>query len=150
MAPAAHRTHRLTPTFRRSVVARWTLCEADGTLEQTALREAWEEVGVVPAQVEIVTTLSSVWIPVSNFAVLPVVGLAATRPTFAANTDEVALVIEASLRALCAPEARQSAPRSLSGQTYNVPFFAIQGHEVWGATALVLGQLINRLVGVRG
>src|SRR3954453_20336105 len=54
----------------------------DNTLADTALREAWEELGISPGTVEIVTSLAQVWIPVSNFRITPYVGLTPARPTF--------------------------------------------------------------------
>lgn len=121
--------------------------EGDGTLERTALREAWEELGIPPEQVEMITSLHPVWIPVSNFLVLPVVGLATARPPFKPGPGEVALLVEASLRHLTMPEARQTTMRVLRGSEWDVPFFAVGNHQVWGATALILAQLVNRVQG---
>ncbi len=98
-----------------------------------------------PGDVEVVATLTPVWIPVSNFVVLPVVGLLAARPAFIAATAEVAEVVEAGLRTLMAPATRRATTREVRGQLFHVPYFAVAGHEVWGATALVLAQLVNRL-----
>lgn len=90
-------------------------------------------------------TLTQVWIPVSNFTVLPVVGIAAQRPQWQLSTGEVGLVVEAALYTLLDPATVQVRRRVLRGQEYDVPFFAVEGQEVWGATALVLAQLVNRL-----
>jgi 8-oxo-dGTP pyrophosphatase MutT (NUDIX family) len=119
--------------------------ETDGTLEQTALREAWEELGIIPAEVEPVATLMPVWIPVSNFLILPVVGLAAARPAFAPARDEVAELVEVPLRMLSLPTTRQTVYRQIRGVDCAVPCFAVAGHDVWGATAIILAQLLNRL-----
>ncbi len=119
--------------------------ESDGTLEQTALREAWEELGIVPAEVEVVGSLMPVWIPVSNFLILPVVGLAATRPSFAPARDEVAELVEVSLTVLGRRTTRRMVQRLIRGVDCAVPCFAVAGHEVWGATAIILAQLLNRL-----
>lgn len=53
---------------------------SDTSLEATALREAWEEVGVEPSTVSIIGTLDDTWIPVSNFELRPFVGTIAERP----------------------------------------------------------------------
>lgn len=121
--------------------------ETDGTLEQTALREAWEEIGVETTQVEVVATLTQVWIPVSNFTVLPVVGITDLRPQWTVSAGEVGVIIEAPLTTLLDPTVVHMRQRLLRGQEYEVPFFAVEGHEVWGATALVLAQFVNRLRG---
>ena len=118
---------------------------ADGTLEQTALREAWEELGIVPESVQIVATLTPVWISVSNFRITPFVGFALERPRFVPATSEVAALVEAPLRLLADPAIVHSETRDLRGQAVHIPYFAVQGHKVWGATALVLAQLLGRI-----
>lgn len=117
----------------------------DRTLSQTALREAWEEIGVDPLTVEIVTELTSVWIPVSNFRITPIVGLTNARPRFVPAPAEVAAVVEAPLNRLADPAIVRSELRELRGRMVHIPYFALDEHKVWGATALILAQLIGRL-----
>jgi 8-oxo-dGTP pyrophosphatase MutT (NUDIX family) len=119
----------------------------DKTLSQTALREAWEELGVEPETVEIVTDLMPVWIPISNFRIMPFVGLTHERPIFRPAPAEVAAVVEAPLSRLADPACIQSELRELRGQMVHIPYFALDEHKVWGATALILAQLIGRLRG---
>jgi 8-oxo-dGTP pyrophosphatase MutT (NUDIX family) len=118
---------------------------ADETLDRTALREASEELGIVSSDVEIVTSLTPVWIPVSHFRITPYVGIAAQRPRFTPAPAEVAMVIEAPLATLTDPRNIQSEVRELRGGMVQVPYFAVGDHHVWGATALVLAQLVGRL-----
>jgi 8-oxo-dGTP pyrophosphatase MutT (NUDIX family) len=118
---------------------------ADETLARTALREAWEEIGVEPLTVEIVTDLTPVWIPVSNFRITPIVGLTNARPQFMPAPAEVAAVVEAPLNRLADPSLVRSELRELRGRMVHVPYFALDEHKVWGATALILAQLIGRL-----
>ncbi len=118
---------------------------ADETLDRTALREAWEEIGILSADVEIVTSLTPVWIPVSNFRITPYVGFAAQRPDFTPSPAEVAQVVEVGLRTLADPRMVRSEQRELRGGMVQVPYFAVSDYQVWGATALVLAQLIGRL-----
>ncbi len=117
----------------------------DETLDRTALREAWEELGIVSAEVEIVTALTPVWIPVSNFRITPYVGFLTQRPQFTPAPAEVAIVIEAPLATLSDPRTIRSEHRLLRGATVQVPYFAVGEYHVWGATALVLAQLVGRL-----
>ncbi len=117
---------------------------ADGALEQTALREAWEELGVPPRHVEIVATLSPVWIPVSNFRIMPFVGIIPERPPFRLAAGEVAELLETPLSAFRRPDALQGESRELRGHRLHVPYFAIDNHKVWGATALVLAEFVAR------
>ena len=119
--------------------------DEDGSLERTALREAEEELGISTAAIEVVATLLPFWIPVSNFTILPVVGLTAECPHFSPARAEVALLLEAALTTLCAPATRQTRVREVRGQRFHAPYFALHDHEVWGATALVLAQLVGRL-----
>lgn len=116
----------------------------DGTLEETALREAWEELGVPPRHVEIVATLSPVWIPVSNFRITPFVGFIPERPPFRLAAGEVAELLETPLSAFRRPDVLQGESRELRGHRLHVPYFAIDGHKVWGATALVLAEFVAR------
>ncbi len=120
---------------------------ADGVLEQTALREAWEELGVPPQHVDIVATLSPVWIPVSNFRITPFVGFIAERPPFRLAAGEVAALLETPLSALRRPDVLQGERRELRGRRVRVPFFAIGDYKVWGATALVLAEFVARVYG---
>lgn len=120
--------------------------ETDGDLQHTALREAWEELSIPPDAVTIWTALTPVWIPVSNFQITPFVGWTDRRPTFVSAQAEVAEVIEAPLRLLMEPEIIHSETRERRGAAMYIPYFAVNGHQVWGATALVLAEVVGRLL----
>lgn len=110
------------------------------SLEQTALREAQEEVGADPAQVEVLGALSPVYIPPSNFCLHPFVGYTQYRPDFQMFAAEVAEIIEAPLAALLDPASAREEDWDVQGQTRHVPFYQIGPHKVWGATAMVLAE----------
>jgi 8-oxo-dGTP pyrophosphatase MutT (NUDIX family) len=114
----------------------------DKDLIQTALREAHEEVGIDPAQVNVLGQLSDLYIRPSNSLVLPVVGWTSERPAFLPDTREVALLIEASLLEFLDPTNRRTEVWELANRTANVPLFGIQNQTVWGATAMILGELL--------
>jgi 8-oxo-dGTP pyrophosphatase MutT (NUDIX family) len=114
----------------------------DGDLLQTALREAHEEVGVDPAQVSILGQLSTLYIRPSNNLVLPVVGWSAERPTFLPDAREVALLIEASLLEFLDPANQRTEVWELQNRTANVPLFGVRNQIIWGATAMILGELL--------
>ncbi|MCC6454403.1 MAG: CoA pyrophosphatase [Caldilineaceae bacterium] len=114
----------------------------DGDLLHTALREAHEEVGVDPAQVSILGQLSTLYIRPSNNLVLPVVGWSAQRPTFLPDPREVALLIEASLLEFLDPANQRTEVWELQNRTANVPLFGVQNQVIWGATAMILGELL--------
>jgi 8-oxo-dGTP pyrophosphatase MutT (NUDIX family) len=113
----------------------------DHDLIHTALREAQEEIGVDPEQINILGQLSTLYIRPSNNLVLPVVGWAAERPTFLPDPHEVALLIEASLLEFLDPANRRTEVWQLQNRTAHVPLFGIQNQVIWGATAMMLGEL---------
>lgn len=119
--------------------------EEGESLEQAALREAREEVGVDPARVQILGALSPIYIPPSNFCLHPFVGHIQRRPEFRALADEVAEIIEAPLAALLDPANAREQDWSLQGQIRRVPFYQIGRCQVWGATAMVLAEFAAML-----
>jgi 8-oxo-dGTP pyrophosphatase MutT (NUDIX family) len=117
----------------------------DETIEQAALREADEEIGVVPGDVEILRRLTPLPIAVSGHLLSPVVGLAAERPHFSLAAAEVDRLIEMPLTRLLHPDTVGSEERVRSRPTHDVmtvPYFEIEGLQVWGATAMVLAEFV--------
>jgi 8-oxo-dGTP pyrophosphatase MutT (NUDIX family) len=109
--------------------------ETDASLEATALREAWEEIGVIPEQVTILGRLSPLFIPVSNFMVHPLVGAADARPDFAPNVLEVAQLLEVPLDDLRDAARIGEKDIPVGELSIRAPYFDLQGQTVWGATA---------------
>ncbi|MBI3960712.1 MAG: CoA pyrophosphatase [Chloroflexi bacterium] len=116
--------------------------EMDTDLIATALREAYEEVGIPPEEVEIIGHLSKLYIEPSNFEVYPTVGWMAQRPTFRIDPNEVARLLEVPFSAFQNPINRYEEQWTLRGRQVQVPFFKIQGQTVWGATAMILSELM--------
>jgi 8-oxo-dGTP pyrophosphatase MutT (NUDIX family) len=110
--------------------------------EQTALREAFEEIGVEPATLTLAGRLTPVHIPVSGFTIQPVVAMAAGVPAFVPAVGEVAAVLEVPLAALADPAALRIGRRARGGVEIDAPYFAVGDHQVWGATAMLLGELL--------
>jgi 8-oxo-dGTP pyrophosphatase MutT (NUDIX family) len=110
-----------------------------------ALREGWEELAIDASQVEVIGTLSPLYIPPSGFCVYPTVAYAAMRPAFVPNPGEVAEIIETPLAHLLAPETRCEETWEIRGAPVRVPFYAVGHHRVWGATAMVLAELLALL-----
>lgn len=110
-----------------------------------ALRECDEELGVEPASVAAWGTLSPFYIPPSNFRVTPVVGFRGQQPELRPNGDEVSAVVTVTLRELLDPALVVTERWMLRGMEVDVPFFAIGGHKVWGATAIVLSEFVARM-----
>jgi 8-oxo-dGTP pyrophosphatase MutT (NUDIX family) len=109
--------------------------------EAAALREAHEELGVGPADVRILGPLSTLWILVSNFVVHPFIGLTDRPPVFQVDPREVESVVEAPLADICDPTRLNWTRRERDGHLIDYPYFDLAGHHVWGATAMILGEL---------
>jgi 8-oxo-dGTP pyrophosphatase MutT (NUDIX family) len=121
------------------------------SVEAAALREAYEEIGVVPADVNVLGQLTPLAIPVSRHLLHPVVGVAATRPAFVLAEHEVEALVEVPLAELRRGdvvrwEVRQRAREPFSDM--DVPCFAVGGVQVWGATAMVLAEFLAVLEAV--
>jgi 8-oxo-dGTP pyrophosphatase MutT (NUDIX family) len=117
------------------------------TPEETALRELHEELGIEPDQVDVLGRLTPLYIPPSNYCIYPVVGYTAERPCFRPNAHEVADVLEVPVAALLDPDTVREEEWSLRDEAVQVPFFAVAGHKVWGATAMVLAEFVELLHG---
>jgi 8-oxo-dGTP pyrophosphatase MutT (NUDIX family) len=121
--------------------------DADESFETAALREASEEVGLAPAAVRILGRLSPLHIPVSGYRLHPVVGIVDQRPEFVPAEWEVARLLEVAVDDLHDPAnvQRETQTREASGKKYDVevPYFAIDGHKVWGATAMALAEFLS-------
>jgi 8-oxo-dGTP pyrophosphatase MutT (NUDIX family) len=117
-------------------------------LAMTALREAQEEVGLDPTGVTLLGELTAIYIAPSDFEVHPFVGWhEGARPHFTPQAEEVAALIETPLSLFFDPAIRRVEAWSLPGiaQPVAIPYFAVQGHKVWGATAIILSEFLERL-----
>lgn len=115
---------------------------AGETAEETALREAVEEIGVDAAALTVVGRLTPVHIAVSGFTVQPIIALADAVPAFVPNPGEVAAVLDVSLAALADPATLHTGRRARGGIEIMAPYFVVGDHQVWGATAMLLGELL--------
>ena len=112
------------------------------TLAQAALREAAEEIGVDPASVRVLGELTPVHVLVSGFTLHPIVGITDRRPDFQPAPDEVQEILEVSLDDLRDASRIRQGTRIREGVAVEYPYFDLLGHQVWGATAMVLGEFI--------
>ncbi len=116
--------------------------ESDADLKVTALRETHEEVGVPPAQVNIIKSLSEIYIPPSNFEVQPFIGLCTDQLSFVPQETEVAEIVEVTLTDFMDDSKIFSQRLSTSyAEKVEVPAFKLNGHTVWGATAMMLSEI---------
>lgn len=121
--------------------------EGTETLQTTALRETFEELGIAPNEVNVLGKLTPLYIPASDFHVHPFVAWSRgdRRPSFQPDPREVSEVIEVPLRYLLRPETRRQEPWNFRGHRIEVPYFAVDHHKVWGATAMMLSEFLERL-----
>jgi 8-oxo-dGTP pyrophosphatase MutT (NUDIX family) len=112
---------------------------ADGPVA-TALREAREEIGLDPREVEVLGLLSPLVVAVSAFRVQPVVGFVSLPPSLLANRDEVAAILEVRLEQLTRPESKAEREILVRGERLLVPCYLFGEALVWGATAMMLRE----------
>ena len=115
--------------------------EPEETLPEAALRETAEEVGVGPSIVRVLGQLSTLYIPVSDFALHPILGTTSSRPPFRSASEEVSRILEASLDNLAAAGPRRGY-RWRGPERFHVPYFEVAGERVWGATAMILAEVL--------
>lgn len=117
----------------------------DRDITATALREAYEEIGVDPQDVQVLGLLSKLYIRPSNYEVTPTVGWVSRRPDFRTDPREVARLLEVPLSDLQDPCNCLEEEWQLRDRRAQVPFFRLAGQNVWGATAMMLSELLTVL-----
>lgn len=118
--------------------------QADQNMADTALREAEEEIGVSRNSVMALGKLTDLFIPPSNFLVTPIVGYTTERPDFRPDTDEVDRILEFSLDELLNElNIIEKEIAIFPELTIKAPCFHIDGNVIWGATAMILSELID-------
>jgi 8-oxo-dGTP pyrophosphatase MutT (NUDIX family) len=114
----------------------------DEELQTTALREAEEEIGLATDDVDLLGTLTPVSTFVTGYLIYPHVGLIDPIP-WKPSPNEVELVLELSLHALLSGYAKR--PMTRRGFTFEADTYVVGDHLIWGATARILGDLLDRL-----
>jgi 8-oxo-dGTP pyrophosphatase MutT (NUDIX family) len=115
---------------------------SDENVIQTAIREAKEETGVDPAKISVIGTLTPLFIPVSNMIVTPVVGWTEEKPIFNQHREEVVFLFDADLKKLLDPSLVRTRPFEIRGEMIEVKYFDYDGNMIWGATAMILYELL--------
>lgn len=114
----------------------------DASVEDTALRETEEEIGIVPKDVQVLGRLTDLFIIASNFNVRPVVGFTHSVPAFKIDPREVDYIIEVSIAQLLDDTIISSKEMLFKGKyKIQAPYFNFNGKHVWGATAMMLAEL---------
>ena len=115
--------------------------ERNESLLETALREAREEIGL-EEPVDILGALSPIFVYPSSFCVYPFVAAASQPPAFRTHEAEVEVLLHVPLALLLDPATRKREQREVRGVRAWVPFYSVSGYEVWGATAMILAELL--------
>ncbi len=114
----------------------------DKNLQETALREAKEEIGLNINNVEIIGNLTDIYIYPSDNLVTPYIGLYHSNPDFTADEREVREIIEISFSEILKNEnICESEVEAADRKKYNVPCFKLSNQIIWGATAMILNEL---------
>lgn len=110
-----------------------------------ALRETREEIGIEPASLIIAGHLETAYIIASDFSIDPFVAWHPGIPACIPYPSEVDAIYTVPLAHLCAPGAREYRQKNILGTQRSVPGFLLDGHHLWGATAMLLHEIIERL-----
>ena len=121
--------------------------EKDENTLQTALRETFEEIGVESEKIKVIGRLTGLYIPPSNFHVDPYIGFLAEKPDYKIDTREVKNVVELKLSDFFSANAIQWKDFKTHGseKLTSAPFYKIGETEIWGATAMIISELLDML-----
>jgi 8-oxo-dGTP pyrophosphatase MutT (NUDIX family) len=114
----------------------------DNDILQTALRETWEETGIVPEDVDILGVLDD-FLSIHNYLVTPYVGMVAARHTLRINPAEIERIIEVPLSFLLRSDIFLIEEGNWQGRTYPRYFLTYEGDKIQGLTAAVLKQFME-------
>ena len=117
--------------------------QEDDNLIRTALREAREEIGIDVQSVEILGELSAVYVQVSKFLIKPVLGWLRHMPDLTADAAEVDEMIFISLEDLANQANRCDREMETMTGIQSVPGYDINGLFIWGATAMILSEVVD-------
>lgn len=120
-------------------------CEMEEGFCDTAQREAEEELGLSRTAYEVIGELTSLYIPPSRFCVWPYVAIAPELPVLTPSAEEVERIVPIPLPALQHADAVQFGEWEVRGVMERVPYFAVDTVPLWGATAMMLAELLHIL-----
>lgn len=122
--------------------------QTDTDYKYTALREAQEEIGIIPTDMEIIGQLSRFYVRPSNFVIYPYIACCAQHPDFHPDIAEVQKIIEIDIFEEINLEKKVNKTISFKNNTQvNAPGFMVGGEFMWGATAMIFSELIQ-IIGI--
>jgi len=119
--------------------------DTDSSFEATALRETHEEIGIDPDKIEIIGQLSDLYIPPSNFLVKVFVGYSPQRLDYIPDKKEVQSIVEVNIREFYNKSIILEKDFGSRGINRKAPFYKINDIEIWGATAMIVSELLDVL-----
>jgi len=120
--------------------------DSDIDFKHTALREAQEEIGIIPSEIEIIGQLSRFYVRPSNFIVYPYIAYSAHRPKFYPDKTEVQRIIEIDIfNEINLNKMVNKTITFKNNIQVNAPGFEVGGEFMWGATAMIFSELIHVL-----
>ena len=122
--------------------------ERGESMEECALREAFEEISVDRERVSVIGRLTEVHVFASNFVVTPVLAWCHDWPDLTPNPAEVQKVLRVSLDQVRRPESRGHHMIERSGVHFDTPHIKTEGQHVWGASCMMLAELITLVDGL--
>ena len=117
--------------------------EKNETLKTTALREAFEEVGIQPNDVNVIGGMTPLPVPVSGYLIYPFIGITKAEPKWILNEKEVDELIVLKFVDLINSDNGYYEEWNLKDKMLKVPIFKIMNIKIWGATAAILSELID-------
>lgn len=117
--------------------------KSDKDLIETAFRETEEEIGIKRESIHHIGTLTTLYIPNSNFMVYPQVGIIHSKPAFQINQREVEALFEAPLIKLLHPSSIKRFKRQINNIEVDAPYFCVDRYEIWGATAMIISEFLQ-------
>lgn len=151
LVPIADQTH-LVLTERSSIVRHaGQLSLPGGVVEpgesqaEAAIREAREEIALADEQIDLLGPLTPIDIPVSGFRLHPIVATFEERPVLQPSDLEVARILEIPLVSLLANTGFEERSMRRGSVEVVAPGFVVDRAFIWGATAMVLAELLVML-----
>jgi 8-oxo-dGTP pyrophosphatase MutT (NUDIX family) len=123
--------------------------ETDPDLKYTALRETYEEIGIPIEKVEVLGNLTDVYINPSNYLVTPFIGYYSGSPDFILNEREVQKIITIDILDPVSLVKSEKKITHSNGLSIHTPFYNVNGFTIWGATAMIMSELIALTDGIR-
>ena len=119
---------------------------SDKSYLETALRETQEEVGIQAHNIEILGELSPIYVNPSNFYVTPYIGFLKNKPSFIKQEKEVKTILTPKFSDFLKPENMVEQNIKVGNYSLIAPAFNVDGHIIWGATAMMISEIREMII----